>query len=354
MALLLTFILFALIVSFLCSILEAVLLSISPSYIAAASKKGHKDGVLWKYYKTDIDRPLAAILSLNTIAHTVGAAGAGAQAVNVFGDAYFGIASALLTLLILVFSEIIPKTLGALYWRQLAPVCGQLLRLVVWSMYPFIGFSRMITRLMTRKSKQRSVKREEFVALAELGVQEGVLAPEESKVLRSLMRFHSLTIRDIMTPRQVVFSLPQSATVHEAIELNGPLRFSRIPVYAEHNDDIVGFVRKDDLLLAAIKSPPATQLAALKREILTVPETLSLAILLRRIVESGDQIMLVVNEYGDTKGIVTMEDLIETMIGMEIVDETDTVTDMRLLARELWLKRAAELGIDPEAVDQES
>jgi len=281
------------------------------------------------------------------------AAGAGAQAVAVFGEAYFGVASAVLTLLILVFSEIIPKTLGALYWRQLAPICGQLLRLVIWLMYPFIGITHFITRLISHSSPQHSVNREEFSALAELGAQEGTLAPEELRVMRSLMRFHSLTVRDIMTPRPVVFSLPQDASIRRVLTENGLLRFSRIPVYAEQSDDIVGFVRKDDLLLAAIEAPAETRLSALKRKILTVPETLSLTILFRRIAESGDQIMLVVNEYGDTKGIVTMEDLIETLIGMEIVDETDSVSNMRKLARELWLKRAARLGIDPTAADQD-
>ncbi|WP_373083499.1 CNNM domain-containing protein, partial [Zhongshania sp.] len=195
MILLLVYIGIALGVSFLCSVLEAVLLSVTPSYIAAEERGNHRNGAIWRTYKTDIDRPLAAILSLNTIAHTVGAAGAGAQATSLFGEVYFGIISAVLTLLILIVSEIIPKTLGALYWRKLAPLCALVLRFVVWSMYPLVIMAQGITKLLSRGDKAHSISREEFVALAEVAVREGILDQEESDAVTSLIRFRSLQAR---------------------------------------------------------------------------------------------------------------------------------------------------------------
>ncbi|WP_269620230.1 DUF21 domain-containing protein [Zhongshania sp. BJYM1] len=192
MILLIIYVAIALGVSFLCSVLEAVLLSVTPSYIAAEEERGHRNGQLWSAYRTDIDRPLAGILSLNTIAHTVGAAGAGAQATAVFGEAYFGVISALLTLLILVVSEIIPKTLGALFWRQLAPICAVILQFVMWSMYPLVLMAQGITRLLSRGAGSQSISREEFVALAEVAVREGILDQDESSAVASLIRFRSL------------------------------------------------------------------------------------------------------------------------------------------------------------------
>lgn len=347
MILLFTYVALALGVSFLCSVLEAVLLSVSPSYVASESEKGHKGGRLWSHYKADIDRPLAAILSLNTIAHTVGAAGAGAQAAAVFGEAYFALISAVLTLLILVVSEIVPKTLGALYWRQLAPLCAQVLRGVIWTMYPLVVFAQGLTRLMSRGAPQHSISREEFTALAELGVREGVFSAEEASQVASLMRFRALTAEDVMTPRPVIFALDENKTVAAALREQGQLPFSRIPLYRGSHDNIHGFIRKDDLLMAAV-SQPDTPLADLRRNLLAVPENQPLAVLLRKMVDSRDQIALVVNEYGGVLGVVTMEDLIETLLGLEIVDETDKTIDMQALARELWVKRASRLGLIPE------
>jgi CBS domain containing-hemolysin-like protein len=344
MILLLIYISIALSVSFLCSILEAVLLSITPSYIAAEEARGRRNGLLWRQYKTDIDRPLAAILSLNTIAHTVGAAGAGAQATALFGAAYFGLISALLTLLILVVSEIIPKTLGALFWRQLSPPCAIILRFIVWSMYPLVLMAQGITRLLSRGAGTHSISREEFVALAEVAVNEGILDRKEARAVASLIRFRSLQARDVMTPRLVIFSLAESAIVRDVVDSNVEILFSRIPVYADEADNITGYIRKDELMLAMARSPDAA-LSSLRRELFTVPESLATSELLQKLTEMHLQISLIINEYGSVMGLVTMEDLIETMLGMEIVDETDAAVDMQALARELWAKRARSLGV---------
>jgi CBS domain containing-hemolysin-like protein len=344
MALLLLYIAIALGVSFLCSVLEAVLLSVSPSYVAAGLEKQQRTAKLWQHYKQNIERALAAILSLNTIAHTVGAAGAGAQATKIFGEAYFGVISAILTLLILIFSEIIPKTLGALYWRKLAPACAQLLKLVEWSMYPLVILAQGLTRMMSSDGHGGSVSREEIAALASVGVNEGVLSEEESGVIQSMVGLHKLTARDIMTPRPVIYSLDANASVADILESEESIRFSRIPVYDDNADNIVGFVRKDDILSAAVSGKRDERLSKLKREVLSVPSNQALLVLLRSMTLSAHQMALVVNEYGDVLGLVTMEDLVETMLGLEIVDETDHCPDMQVLARELWQRRADQIA----------
>ncbi len=345
MGLLIFYVLLALGVSFLCSVMEAVLLRTSTSYIANARREGRRHGELWEALRADIDRPLAAILSLNTIAHTVGAAGAGAQATAIFGEAYFGVISAVLTLLILVLSEIVPKTLGALYWRQLAPACAELIKATVWLMYPLVVTGQYITRLISHGAPTHSISREEFVALAEAGVDEGTFAPEESATLRSILRFRALVGEDIMTPRQVFFSLPENATVGEIIHQHQNMPFSRIPLYLGEPDNITGFIRKDDLLYAAVKEPETRHLSEMRRALFTVPARLPLGTLMQRMTGERHQIALLVDEYGDTKGLVTMEDLVETMLGIEIVDETDTSVDMQTLARDLWRKRALQMGL---------
>ncbi len=345
MWLLVFYVLLALGVSFLCSIMEAVLLRTSTSYIARAKQAGKHYGKLWEKLRTDIDRPLAAILSLNTIAHTVGAAGAGAQATAIFGEAYFGVISAILTLLILVLSEIVPKTLGAMYWRKLAPITAELINITVWLMYPLVITGQAITRLISHGAPTHSISREEFAALAEAGVDEGTFHPEESATLRSVLRFRALVAEDIMTPRQVFFSLPENASVGEIIHQHQHMPFSRIPVFLGSPDNITGFIRKDDLLYTAVKESADTPLSTLRRDLFTVPDRLPLGTLMQRMTQEQKQIALLVDEYGAIKGLVTMEDLVETMLGIEIVDETDTSVDMQKLARELWRQRALQMGL---------
>lgn len=349
LSLLILYAVLALGVSFLCSIAEAVLLSVTPSYVAALDKEDDTSaGQLLHELKSDVDRPLAAILSLNTIAHTVGAAGVGAQAQIVFDSLPVAVASAVLTLLILVLSEIIPKTLGAVHWRKLAPNTGRTLRVLIWLMYPFVLLSQVITDLLSRDTGENSISRREITALADLGVEAGIFEEEESRILKNLFRFGSLRVEDIMTPRTVLFTLSADMTVGEAIERHDDFRFSRIPVYRENRDDITGYVLKNDILIHAAREELERPLVEFERDILMVPESLPLPKLFERLLDRLEHIALVMDEYGGVAGVVTMEDVVETLLGLEIVDEADSVQDMQALARQQWYKRARRLGLVSE------
>ena len=357
MGLLLLYVALALVFSFLCSILEAVLLSITPSHLALMEQQQHPVAGATRALKDDVERPLSAILSLNTVAHTVGAAGAGAQAAYVFGDAAVGIFSAVLTLAILIFTEIIPKTLGARYWKTLTPFAVPALRWLMVAMAPLVWLSRGITHLITRNDEPEvSVSRAEFSALADIGTEEGVFEEDESRILKSLFAFRLLRARDVMTPRTVVFMLHQDTLVSDVLGAHPHLRFSRIPIFAQNRDDMAGYVLKDDLLLRAARGETDVPLLALKRDFLVVPEGLPLPQLFERLLDRGEHIALVVDEYGGVAGIVTMEDVVETLLGLEIVDEADADRDMQVLARERWRQRARALGLldsdAEEAVDE--
>ncbi len=336
----------ALVFSFLCSVAEAVLLSVSPSYIANLEKSGGKSAALLQKVKTDVDRSLAAILTLNTIAHTVGAGGAGAEAAAYFGAKHVGIAMAVLTLLILFISEIIPKTLGAVYWRQLAPGTAFFIQGLVWCLFPLIYVSELLTDLLTRGKSVHRFSREEFTALAEIGAEAGHLDPKESRILANLFRFPDLRAEDIMTPRTVVVALQQDLTVHQVIETHPEIGPSRIPVYANSVDEVTGFVLKTDILLDEQRSGGQTTLHELTRELRAVTETTPLTKVLEELLDNRAHILLVVDNYGGTEGLVTLEDVVETLIGIEIVDEADQIDDMRRLARQKWEERMKRLGID--------
>ena len=346
MLLLFLYLALALGVSFLCSVLEAVLLSVSSAFVAQLQNSKPRLGEKMRRFKDDIDRPLSAILSLNTIAHTVGAAGVGAQAVAVFGQAYVGVISAVLTLLILLISEIIPKTLGAVYWRQLAPAVIHVLGPLTLSMWPLVKSFEALTRLLKSDAGTAKIQREEFVALIQQGREAGAFDENESRVLNNLFRAQELTVGDIMTPRTVVFALDQDLTV-EAVDPVS-VSFSRVPLFDGSRDNIVGFVLKSDLLAAALKGQGSTPLSELRRPIAVVLERTSLARIFDRLIGNQDHIALVVEEDGELQGLVTMEDLIETLIGLEIVDESDPVKDMRALARRQWARRARAMGLDVE------
>lgn len=344
LGLLVFYIVLALAISFLCSLMEAVLLSVTPSYAAMLRERGSRIGARLEALKGDIDRPLSAILSLNTIAHTIGAAGAGAQAAKILGDAWLGVASGVLTLLILVLSEIIPKTLGAVYWRGLTPGVVRMLAPTIWLMWPLVKMSQGITRWIQRDRKAPGVSREELEAMAELGAQTGGIREEETRILRNLFHMRQLHAEDVMTPRTVVVASPETLTVGEALERHEHA-FSRIPTYQESLDRVTGYVLKDSLLLAAAHDRHQQPLSELRRRIVTVPEKILLADLLDRLMREKEQIALVVDEYGGTAGVVTMEDILETLLGLEIVDELDRTEDMQRLARERWRERARRLGL---------
>ena len=352
MGLLLLYVALAIGVSFLCSVMEAVLLSVTPSYVAALEREGSTVGKRLHQFKENVDRPLAAILSLNTIAHTVGAAGVGAQAAVVFGEAYTGIVAGVLTLLILVLSEIIPKTLGAVYWRTLTPALVRLLTATIIVMWPLVKLSQGLTYLLSQDEDEAAFSREEFTAMAELGEEEGVFEEKESRILRNLFRFNSLRVKDVMTPRTVIFQMPEHRTIGDMVEEHDEFRFSRIPVYDDDPDDITGYVLKDEMLLRAAQEEFDVSLSEISRDILVVHETLALPDLLERLLDRLEHIALVVDEYGGVAGVVTMEDVVETLLGLEIVDEADSVEDMQALARKQWFKRARELGmVSDEALE---
>ena len=321
------------------------MLSVTHPYISVLEKKGHNAAHLLLRMKQNINDPLAAILTLNTTAHTIGAAGAGAQAAVVFGNAYVGVASAVLTLLILVFSEIIPKTLGAHYWRQLAPATAYLLQFLIWTLYPFIRMSAILTRLLSGGHKDGRFRRDEFAAMAQAGAEEGKLDHHESLILKNLLLLRETRVSDVMTPRTVVFSLDEEMLVKEYFDQHNRSRFSRIPVYKENRDQVTGFVLRSDLLLSHARGNSENPLAVYRRDISAVPSNSSLQTTFELFMEKRGHIMLVVDEYGSMKGILTLEDILETLLGIEIIDEGDKIDDMRKLARRLWKKRAMDMGI---------
>lgn len=352
MGLLLVFFSVSIIFSFLCSIWEAVLLSIPPAQVEIELEKDTLLGHRLKAFKQNIDRPLAAILTLNTIAHTAGAIGVGAQAAYLWQDSYlFGlnvaglIVPVVMTLAILVLSELIPKTLGANWWKPLMPATIHALYYLTLFLLPLVWMSQLLTSAL-KKDKDKSVlSRADFQAMAQIGQREGIFRKDESKILTNLLRFHTIQASDIMTPRTVVVASDYSMTIQAFFEAYPNLRFSRIPVFEQSKDDINGFVLKDDVLSAIIRGEGQKLLKDICREIMIVNEQLPLPDLFTRLMERREHIALVVDEFGGMAGIVTMEDVIETLIGMEIIDELDNIADMQLLARQNWEKRAQRLGI---------
>lgn len=337
-----------LVVSFFCSLLEAMLLSITPTYVAAAEAENPEYGKRLADLKRDIDKPLSAILALNTVSHTAGASGVGAQVLILFGDAWLTISSFILTLAILYLSEILPKTLGAKYWRQMAPMASRFLPFLITVTYPIVFPAKLMTRLLG-KTEEQAFSREEFSAMANIAAEGGMFHEKESVILRNLGRFSSLLAKDIMTPRTVMQALDQDLTVDEVMETDiVDFRFTRIPVYNQEIDDITGFIHKHDLLLKYARDEGATKLSEFKRTIAFVPVSARLPDLFEQMLARKDHVALLVDEYGGTAGIATMEDVVETLIGMEIQDELDEVEDMRQLARQQWRKRARALGIITE------
>lgn len=346
MALLISYVLFALVFSFLCSIAEAVLLSVTAPYVVVLEKQGKPYGPLLRQLKSNINKPLAAILTLNTIAHTIGAAGAGAQVAIVFGNTYLGIASAILTLLILFLSEIIPKTLGAHHWRKLAPATAYGLKFLIILLYPFVKLTEKMMKGFSESATLNGFSRQEFSAMAELSAQEGQLTQRESEVLKNLLLLRETSVKDAMTPRTVVFSLPESTTVADFFRDHEQVRFSRIPVYSDESDHVEGFVLRSDLLLAQANGRFKESLESFKREIPILPKSLTLARAFNDVLRVRAHIMLVVDEFGSPAGILTLEDIIETLLGLEIVDEGDETVDTQEHARRLWRRRARNLWMD--------
>lgn len=333
MFLLFVYIAIALGFSFICSVAEAVLLSVTSSHIVLLEQQGHKKlarrlGRL----KDDINSPLAAILTLNTFAHTGGAAGVGAQATVIFGDKYLGITSAILTFLILVFSEIIPKSLGAYYWRQLVPMTSIFLKYLIIVLYPFVKLSALITSRLSHGPSLKGFNREEFLAIAELSSKEGQLSNQESTIIKNTLHLHQKKVTEILTPRTVVFSIDGALTIEKYFIKHPDEKFSRIPVYEKELENITGFVLRSDLLLAKAQGQLSCSIVDFIRPIHAIPESLSLSKVLHHFLKKRDQILLVIDEHGGLEGVVTIEDIFEEMIGTDIVDESDKAVNLRRLA----------------------
>lgn len=341
MLLLLFYLFLALVISFLCSIMEAVLLSTPPSFLMAKQEKGHSWAKTFIGLKSNIDKPLSAILSLNTIAHTIGAAGVGAQSIKLFGEAYFGIISAIMTLLILVITEIIPKTIGALYWRRLAGIASTILKGMVFITYPLVLMAAMITKSFSRNENEQSTSREEISALAGIGADEGIFTDKEHKIIQNLLRLKNVKVTEIMTPRVVVAIADEKMYLTDFLKNKDYLKFSRIPVYSEDEENITGYVFRQTVFEKLAEDRYELKMSDIKREIVIVPGTIALFSVWEILLDKKEHIALIVDEYGGMDGIVTMEDIIETLLGLEIVDEKDTIADMQEYARDRWKTRQA-------------
>lgn len=349
-SLLITFFLVALVFSFLCSLWEAVLLSITPSYARVQIRKGGATGRRLQQFKENIDRPLAAILSLNTAAHTIGAVGVGAQASIIWAESNPLITSVampvVMTLGILIFSEIIPKTIGANQWQKLAPFTVNSLVIVITLLYPLVWISQFLTQWLKRDKSQPVFSHSEFLAMAEIGVEEGHVGAHHPMIINNLLSLDKTVAKDIMTPRPVVLAASEAMSIEDFYEANQNLPFSRIIMTRKDDKDaVVGYFLKDTLLEFLVHGRGHEPLSTLCHEIISVHELFKLSDLLNDFIDKREHIALVVDEFGNMAGIVTLEDAIETLMGTEILDESDRDANMRELARKEWRKRRGEPGL---------
>lgn len=335
----------ALFVSFLCSIMEAVLLSTPQSFLIVKHENGNVWAKKFNELKNNIDKPLSAILSLNTVAHTVGAAGVGAQAVKVFGETSFGIVSAILTILILILTEIIPKTIGARFWRSLARISSYIIKGMIFITYPLVVISVVITKVISKNRPEQTTSREEIAALASIGTDEGVFSDKEHKIIQNLLRLKNVKATEIMTPRVVVAVADEKLSLEDFLKNKDYLRFSRIPIYSENDENITGYVFRQKVFEKLAEDQHELKLKDIKRNIVIVPNSMVLYTLWEKLIEKKEHIALIVDEYGGLDGIVTMEDIIETLLGLEIIDEKDTISDMQKFARERWKEKQVKYNI---------
>ncbi|WP_208588943.1 hemolysin family protein [Gracilibacillus suaedae] len=328
MILLFFYLFLALGVSFLCSILEAVFLSTTPSYLNVKAENGNKRAKLFQNMKENVDRPLSAILTLNTIAHTVGASGVGAQATKVFGEAYFGVVSAVLTILILVVSEIIPKTLGARYWKSLALISVQIIQYLIYITYPLVIISEYITKIISKNSNdnQTTTSREEIALLANVGTKEGVFEEDENKIIQGTIKRWAVKVSEVMTHRTEIVALSTEATLEEVVSIVDEEKFSRVPVYQDNIDNVVGILHAKDLIqyLNVSNNPDDFNVMDFCRKPYIAPMFKTLDELFKDFQQNKIHIAIIIDEFGGTAGIVTLEDLLEEIVG-EIFDEDDEI-----------------------------
>ncbi|MFK5880152.1 MAG: CNNM domain-containing protein [Flavobacteriaceae bacterium] len=349
MSLLILYALISIVFSFLCSIFEAVLLSITPTFITIKKNEGKAFAKNLKVLKDDINKPLISILTVNTIAHTVGAIMVGVQAEKTFGSGNnsVGIVSSIMTLLILILSEIIPKSIGATYWKKLANFTSKGIMILMFPLKitGILWVLELVTKLVGKNAHEAKVSREDFYAMADIAEEEGVFQESESKVIKNLIDFKNVLVKDIMTPRTVLQAANETMKIQDFYDKNSLLKFSRIPIYDDSIDVITGYFLKDQMLEAIIKGNGNETLKTINRTIIVTERNAQIKPLFENLIEKHEHIALVVDEFGSISGIVTQEDIIETLLGLEIVDESDSHEDLQTLARNMWKIRAKRHGI---------
>ena len=331
--------LLALVISFICSLMESAILSVSFNHISILKKKGSKAAEILEKQKININRPLAAILTLNTIANTVGAAGVGAETLKIYGNEWVAIASGILTLSILIFSEIIPKTLGTVYSKKLVGFTAYSIQVLTILTLPFVYLSEGFSKLFKSNGDHLGVTREEMIAMAERGEDEGTLKEQESDVIENLLRLKDVEAEAVLTPRSVVFALNKDETVKNVVDNHSPIAFSRIPIFKDNLDSVIGFVHRYDLIQKQADDDFEIRMEEIMEPISTILESTPVATVLDEFVKNHQQIFMVEDKFGTIVGLITLEDAIETLLGVEIVDEHDSVIDMRKLAIERREKR---------------
>ena len=345
MAALLIYLFVALGISFLCSLLEATLLSTPISYITMREEEGYAPAIRFKQYKQNSARPIAAILALNTIAHTIGAAGVGAEATIIFGSKWFGLVSIVVTLLILVFSEIIPKMIGTTRWKHLMGFTTLAIRGLVFVMYPIVMAVEIITRLFSPKEQDEAiVSREEVSAMANVAEKEEELDEDENQMIQNIIKMDDIPVENVMTPRVVAQIAPESMTVRAFYRNKAFAPHSRIPVYADSDEYISGYILRSEVLQLLAEDKFDRTLSSIRRDISLYHQEAPVGEVWDSMRKGDEQISCIIDDYGCFQGIVSLEDLIETILGSEIIDEKDTVADMQQLARQRWQKRAGKEG----------
>lgn len=342
MELLLLYLALSLCVSFLCSLLEASLLSVSPAYVASQVEKGHRAAGLMQQYKQSPDRALAAILTLNTIAHTIGAAGVGAQVVAIWSEAWLGLASALLTLAILFLTEIVPKTLGSRKATSLVGFTARTIQVMIWGLFPLVWTAQRMSKAMGGGHAAVQVSRDEVAAMAEMGKQGGDLTPGEARAIRNLLALRKIRVSDIMTPRPAVQFVQADMTVEEFARSEHETPFARMPVVDGDIDKVIGVIHRMVILDSLRAGNGGVRFQELARPLEAIPAAAFVSHAMERILAKREHMLLVVDEYGGTDGVVTLEDIMETMLGVEIMDESDTEADMREYARKLQQLRQSQ------------
>jgi len=326
-------------ISFLCSLLESFILSVTHAHISLVSKDRPVLGEKLSYFKENINRPLSAILSLNTIANTVGAASVGAIALIEFGSNWVAIMSGILTLSILIFSEIIPKTIGALYWKRILVPATFAIQVLIIMTYPLVVMLELLSKWLAKDGNEDKVSREEVIAMAELGEDEGTIEESESTVIENVLMLDDIPVEEVLTPRSVIFALDKTSSVREVLDKYNDIEFSRIPVYEEELDNIIGIVRRHVLLKSKAEDQFDVTMGELAKPIHAVEENDSVGDVLDEFVKRREHLFMVKDQFGQVAGLITLEDAIETLLGVEIVDETDSVVDMRKLALDNWRKK---------------